>query len=485
LPMRLLCIFICEVCERFAYYGPSLLFIVYCQDYLGLTSNSASAVSRGFNFLSYFTAIIGAVVSDSLFGKFKTIFGFACWYLIGLVILSCSAIGVEAGNTSPGAWPLAGFFVSIFCFISWGTGGIKANVSAFAAEQIPLGNRPTKDPKVFIGYDATVERLFQFFYWAINVGSFLGQLISPIIYHSVGKPAISYGVAACIFVPGIIVFVLGKNQYHVNEIKGNPLFKAFRCIKMGFANRKSMPAGGHFLDTAKGKSDEWDDKYVDDLKRTMKGCKIFPFYIGFWALYYNINDNFINTGLNMEGPWWLQAEQLVVVANIALIVLIPVFDTLVIPALRKMGFKLGPVTRIIIGYAICVITFIYATVLEHFVYSTGPYYSDLNKPLGATEYPKNHISIWWQIPVYVCVAIAEIFASATGLEFAYKYAAPELKSLVMALYLFMTCLGNLVGMILAIWSSHPNFVVLFAVECSALGVLTFIFFLMYRNLDDE
>jgi len=129
--------------------------------------------------------------------------------------------------------------------------------------------------------------------------------------------------------------------------------------------------------------------------------------------------------------------------------------------------------------------FIYVTVLQAVLYNTGPWYNftDLTGLPPNTD-PVNDLAVWWQMPPYAVIAISEIFASATGLEFAFKQAAPELKSIVMALFLLTNCGGSLIGMFLAIWSFDPYFVTVFAVQTAMLAVITVIFYFLFRKLDD-
>ena len=54
---------------------------------------------HGFNFLRYFTPIIGAIMADSFFGKFKTILYLSIVYTIGEVVLTVGSMGnSEDGN---------------------------------------------------------------------------------------------------------------------------------------------------------------------------------------------------------------------------------------------------------------------------------------------------------------------------------------------------------------------------------------------------
>ena len=49
----------------------------------------------------------------------------------------------------------------------------------------------------------------------------------------------------------------------------------------------------------------------------------------------------------------------------------------------------------------------------------------------------------WQLAAYVVITAAEVLLSITCLEFSYTQAPPQMKSLVMSLYLLSVSLGNL------------------------------------------
>ncbi|KAJ2039867.1 hypothetical protein IW146_002337 [Coemansia sp. RSA 922] len=464
-----------ELCERFAYYGASLMFSIYLQKILLQSKPQAVALNRVNQFMSYATTILGAVIADQWLGKFKTILIFASLYLVGLILLTISS----ADFSIDGGFGLAGFCISVFAFIGFGTGGIKSNVSSFMAEQIPLGYRPTKTPGVYEDSKLTIERGFRYFYWSINLGAFIGQLICPQVAKNKSY-AMAFMIPAIVFFVGIVVFVAGSKRYIKKKPQGTVLTKVWRCMRYARKNKKEGQA--HWLDGALGAENvEWNDEFVIGLQRSLRACKVFLFYPLYWALYNNMSDNFINQGLTMKRPGWLSVDQLNVVNSLVLVISIPIFDNFVFPLLRRCGLRMGPIARITTGFVIVVCGFIYVTVLQKIIYTKGPYYdfTGPDVPVGAT----NDISVWFQIVPYAAVAISEIFASVTGLEFAFSQAPAELKSVLTAVFLFTNCGGALIGLILAIWGGDPQVLYVFAAETAVLGVMSVVFYFCFRHYD--
>ncbi|PVV03131.1 hypothetical protein BB560_002401 [Smittium megazygosporum] len=464
-----------ELCERFTYYGSSLMFTTYLNKQLNQDRNNAVSINRGFTFLAYATTLLGGYISDEFLGKYKTISIFAIWYLLGSALLSVSAITSIAMGTR-----LALFIVSTYVFIAFGTGGIKANVSTFVAEQIRSGYKPTSEPGVYYDSRLTTERCYRYFYWAINIGATTGILSCPVIAKRQGYD-IAFATPAALMFVCILVFIPSYRFFYHKKPAGSIFAKSIRVFK--YAKKHKSASNAHWLDAAKGVKDaEWNDAFIEGLKRSIKACKVFLFYPFYWALYNNMTDNFINQGLRMKRPSWLESSQLVVVSSVFLIITIPIFDTFIFPFLARKRVKLGPIKRIFIGFIIVVIDFILVTVLQKQVYKTGPYY-DFTGP-DATSESFNNISIFWQIPIYITQAISEIFASITGLEYAYSQAPTELKSALQALFLFTNAGGSLIGLLLSRWSNDPEVLYNFAAQTCIMAAVTALFYYCFRHYDE-
>ncbi|KAJ2716987.1 hypothetical protein H4R19_000296 [Coemansia spiralis] len=448
-----LLVVVLELCERLAYYGATLMFSIYLQEVLGRSKSQSVALNRVNQFMSYATTIFGAIVADKWLGKFKTIILFSLIYLIGLVVLTISS----ADFSINGGFGLAGFCIAI-----------------------PVGFTATKVPGVYEDSKLTTERSFRYFYWATNIGGLAGLLACPQVAKHASYP-LAYMIPAIAFAVGIAVFMLGTKKYVKKQPQGTVLAKVWHCMWFAWKNRRACQS--HWLDGALGAGgDDWNDEFVIGLQRSLRACKVFLFYPVYWALYGNMSDNFINQGMTTKRPDWLSVDQLYLVNGLVLIIAIPLFDNFIFPLLRRMGLRMGPITRITIGFIIVVCGFIYVTVLQKIIYTKGPYYdfTGPNVPEGAS----NDISVWYQIVPYAAVGISEIFSNVTGLEYAYSQAPTELKSTLTSLFLFTNCGGALIGMILAIWGGDPDVLYMFAAKTAILGVLAGIFYYCFRHYDE-
>lgn len=173
--------------------------------------------------------VIGGMIADQYLGKINTILAFSAIYMVGLIILTATSApaAIENGAAFPG-------FVVAIVIIGLGTGGIKANVSPLVAEQYNvqkpyvrvqprtnwLGRKQGDEvERVIVTPQATYQKLFNMFYWGINVGS-LSAIFTTLMESHIGFwPA--YLLPTCMFIPGILVVLLGKKIYRQHPPRGS------------------------------------------------------------------------------------------------------------------------------------------------------------------------------------------------------------------------------------------------------------------------
>ena len=135
--------------------------------------------------------------------------------------------------------------------------------------------------------------------------------------------------------------------------------------------------------------------------------------------------------------------------------------------------------RITSGFICISLAMAWAAVVQNRIYATGPYYDFTQEKPCNTCQKHNDITVAWQIPTYFFIAISEIFASITGLEYAFTQAPPTLKSIVMSLFLFTSALGSVLNFALVPVTVNPKLLWMYAslaITSLFVGVLFFIIF---------
>ena len=126
-------ILLSELCERFSYYGMRAVLILYLKDFLFLSDNTSVVIYHLFTMGCYFSPLFGGWVSDTYWGRFKTIVILSIVYVAGSAVLTVGSIpGLYPSDTS--RVPVAAFIG--MALIAIGTGGIKPCVSAFGGDQL-------------------------------------------------------------------------------------------------------------------------------------------------------------------------------------------------------------------------------------------------------------------------------------------------------------------------------------------------------------
>lgn len=489
IPLRAWLVAIVELAERFSYYGLSTPFQNYMQNgpddkphgLLSLGSQGATGLSYFFQFWCYLTPVFGAWVADTYLGKFKAIFLFACVYIVGIFILFITSFPQFSDHDTA----LGGFIASLI-IIGIATGGVKSNVSPLIADQVPKEKPSIKflksGEKVIVDQALTVQNVFMIFYFMINIGA-LSLLATTQLEARVGFWA-AFLLPFCFFFIALFVLFLGRNQYVKVPVGDKIISKCFRICFIGIRNKFNMDVAKPSVSPEANYP--WSDKFVEEVKRAVLACKLFLFYPIYWLVYGQMVNNFVTQAGQME-LHGLPNDLLQAINSIAILVFVPVCDRLLYPFLRKFTpFK--SVTRIFFGFMWGTAAMLYAAVLQYFVYQAGPCY-DMPKAC-APEFRTvpNHIHIALQTPAYVLIALSEIFANITGLEYAYTKAPLSMKSFITSLYLLTNAFGSAIGIALSPTAENPKYVWTYsglAISCFIAGCLFWLIFQHYNKKEED
>ncbi|CAO3665982.1 unnamed protein product [Umbelopsis vinacea] len=478
-PLSAFLVILIEFCERFTYYGLSGPFQNYIQNppppsypadtpgALGRGQQTATALNTFFQFWCYITPIIGAIVADQYLGKYRTILVFGCIYITGLLIMTCTSIpsAIDSGASFPG-------FVVALIIIGLGTGGIKSNVSPLVAEQyrskVPYVQTLKSGERVIVSPRATYQKIFNMFYWGINVGG-LSAIATTELEKNVGFWS-AYLLPTAMFIPAMVVVVLGRKRYIQTPPRGSIFVEAGRLFRLSWKVKGGLdackPTRLEVENPDLMQNVTWDDVFVDELKRGLKACVVFCWYPIYWLCYSQMTTNLVS----QAGVMWTGNVPNDIMQNIdplVLIITIPIMDRLVYPGLRRIGIPMGPIFRIFLGFVFAAAAMAYTAGVQSMIYANLP----------------NLISAGIQIPSYILIALSEIFASITGLEYAYKKAPESMKSLVMALFLFTNCLGSVLQFALVSVTVDPKLTWMYTGIAAAMGACAPIFYIIHNKND--
>jgi POT family proton-dependent oligopeptide transporter len=369
-----------EAAERFSFYGMRTILVVFMLQYLhfmdgtggrALSNNEAVGNYHQFTSWVYFTPLLGALVADIFLGKYKTILWLSIVYCLGHAALACMG---SFGN-SPW-WLFSGLLL-----ICIGSGGIKPCVSAHVGDQFGKGNHHL------------ITRIYNWFYFSINFGSFFSTLLTPWLLEWYG-PHWAFGVPGVLMAIATFLFWLGRNRFvHI------------------------PPSGTGFFKEAFSR---------DGIVALAKVIPLFTFIAVFWSLYDQTGSSWVlqaeQMNLNFLGVNWLES-QIQAINPILILVFISLFTFFIYPWINRI-FPLTPLRKIGIGMILMTASFGLTTLVQTWI------------DAGARP------SIGWQLIAYVIITAAEVMVAIVGLEFAYTQAPKAMKSWVMSLFWLSVWGGN-------------------------------------------
>jgi POT family proton-dependent oligopeptide transporter len=350
--------------------------------------------------LAYFMPLVGGIMADWFFGKYKVILYVSILYAVGNLLLALSTHNI-------------GLFSVGLIVIAAAAGGIKSCVSANVGDQFDKSN------------DHLLSKMYGWFYFTINTGSIVSTLLIPIIYNKYGAE-LAFGIPGVLMCAATIIFWMGRKKYVRVKPSGpkreNFMVISYYAILQLFKKKDDRPFWERL-----SKERNFSAKSIDGVQAVYRILMIFAFTPIFWALWdQNLAEWVLQAkklDLNIFG-YTLFAEQVQTFNPIFLVSMIPVMTYGVFPLVEKIGITPTPLRKIGAGLFLTGITFVIIALLQENIDHGG------------------HPSVWWQILAYLILAIAEILVSITCLEYAYTHSPKSMKSTMSALYLLGISVGN-------------------------------------------
>ncbi len=380
-----------EAAERFSFYGMGSILALHMVKNLGLAQNQAVAGKSLFNAAVYLTPLLGALLSDALWGRYRTILWLSFGYVAGHAVLA--------------AWEAPAGLVLGLGLIALGAGGIKPCASAFAADQVP-----PEDGRA-------VERVYNLYYWMINLGSFASTLLIPWVFDHHG-PRWAFAIPGVAMALALMVFWIGRGRY----------------VRLPPARARAAATGGGAPAAPAGA------RALAAVRSVARIALVFAPVAIFWALYFQYDSAWTLQADRLDrrlGDLTISAGQLQTLNAIQVLLLIPFFTLVVYPGLERLGVRVTPLRKMTVGMFVAGLSFLASAVVEARL---------------AAGLPTHAL---WQTPQYVLMGIGEVLVSVTALEFAYTQAPRALKGLVMGLWYLTISGGTFLAALVAWLNRYP------------------------------
>jgi POT family proton-dependent oligopeptide transporter len=297
-----------EAAERFSYYGMRAILVIFMTQHLKNSSGQLDVMSeyeaQGYYHLFvsavYFMPLFGALLADSLLGKYRTIIFLSVIYCLGHFALAVD-------NTRMGLLVGQGL-------IAVGAGGIKPCVSAHVGDQFGIVNRHL------------ISKVFSWFYFSINLGAFTAMLIIPWLLDY-------YGASVAFAVPGFLM-LLATGVFWAGR---------YRFVHI-------PPSGTKFIKQVFSSS---------GIKTFGKLAAIYAFIAMFWALFEQTGSSWILQAQKMDRILFgfkLLPSQIQAANPLLIMLLAPLFSYGVYPFLNRF-FVLTTLRKMTIGLFLTVIAF--------------------------------------------------------------------------------------------------------------------------------
>ncbi|KAL6150416.1 peptide transporter ptr2 [Exserohilum turcicum] len=476
---------------------------------LGLGQSTATRVFCGF-FVLYFTCpIFFAPIIDSRLGQYKTLVASLAIYTLGCTALVASSAPklLDRGSGLPG------LAVAMF-LIALGGGCSQATIRSFIAAQytdrtprlqkrLPSQSRfctntrkrlehtsfskwlppAATEEVVLVDPELTLKFIYTLLFWVGNVGALL---VFPIVcierFHGF-FPAYLLGLG-CVSM-ALLMIIAGRKSFVKPPLSQNvtlPAAKVLLCAaRSGFNMEHADP---HYRSVHGKKAVAWSSQFVVEITRALGACRVLLAFVVFYICFDQMQNNLISQAGHMN-KGKTPNEVVPSMNQVACIIVSPLVEYVVDPALSKRRIYLRPVTRIAIGFIFISLSMAYAAVVQHFIYMSPPCFSHPshceNNP-GASQHRPN---IWIQTPVFVLMAAGEVFAMTTAMEYAERHAPHDMKVFVQAINMLITGVGSVCAMLIAEAAHDPYLVIFYSCLAGGMAATTVIFYILFRNKDRD
>ncbi|RWR77839.1 protein NRT1/ PTR FAMILY 7.2 isoform X4 [Cinnamomum micranthum f. kanehirae] len=459
-----------------AFFGVSVNLVLFLTRVLQQDNAIAANNVSKWTGTVYMCSLVGAFLSDSYWGRYKTCTVFQIIFVMiftifvfveqGLVLLSLTSwlllikpAGCGDGELLCEPVSIIGtaiFYLSIY-LIALGNGGYQPSIATFGADQFDVTDPVERHYKT---------AFFSYFYLALNLGSLFSNTVL-VYFEDTGKWWLGFWTATGSAVLALITFWIGTPGYRQVKPSGNPLPRVAQVF-VAAARKWDVKVstdgvelyeleGTEFLDkaaTLTGSNPCIEPKeknpwrlctvtQVEEAKCVLKLLPIWLCTIIYSVVFTQMASLFVEQGAAMDTdiftfhipPASMSAFDILSVA-----IFIPVYRQFLVPIAARFSHNPKGITelqRMGVGLVVAMLAMVAAGVVE---------LERLERVTGAHD--PSSLSIMWQIPQYTLIGISEVFMYVGQLEFFHGQAPDGIKSFGSSLCMASISFGNYVSSLL-------------------------------------
>ncbi|KAF8671997.1 hypothetical protein HU200_049817 [Digitaria exilis] len=457
-----------------AFFGVNVNLVLFLTRVLGQSNGDAANNVSKWTGTVYMFSLIGAFLSDSYWGRYKTCAIFQAIFVLGLALLSVSShlylitpegCGMEHAPCGPHTGKELGIFYMALYMIAFGNGGYQPNIATFGSDQFDEEDPAEAHSKI---------SFFSYFYLALNLGSLFSNTFLSYLEDE-GRWALGFWASTAAAATALLLFLSGTLRYRYFQPGGNPIGRVCQVAFAACRNRKAGTSPGvvtlyegdeksdtggrkllhtqgfSFLDRAAASVDDTDAKLgvrdpwklctvtqVEEVKSILRLLPIWLCTILYSVVFTQMASLFVVQGAAMRRttpfagfsipPSSMSAFDITTVAATIFLYRRAICSFLA----RLTGRPTGPteLQRMGLGLVVGAMAMATAGTVEHF------------RKAGATEAMSSDLHIMWQVPQYALIGVSEVMMYVGQLEFFNGQMPDGLKSFGSALCMMSMSLGN-------------------------------------------
>ncbi|OAE34808.1 hypothetical protein AXG93_2528s1740 [Marchantia polymorpha subsp. ruderalis] len=428
-------VFACEFFEGLVAKGLFAVIALFFLESLHYDENTATELVHLFMFTSSFSSIVGAVISDG-------------YILCGLTLL-CTATLLDMNWRRPLSF--AALFLSGIggggrpAFLTFGCDQVMWSVCRKAASNLESGE--SRADLMARSQGTASRQYFSSMYMFKKTGYAVGALLNPAIrVRSGGTFFYVFLLCACAKATGILIFWSGRQHYQFEkpDLDGDS-DERDDLLKNDGQNSTDRNARSDLRKT-QAVLRSWEN-----MKSVISALLVLAPLIFFTALDLQVGSTWIfqarimNCTISWLGNYTVPPDQMPVLTEILDVLVVPLVHMVIYPFVDKYVTRLTDLRKIL-GSFICV--------TGAFVMS-GTLQIAIDTDRKKTSSGFSDVSIQWQFPQYVAMAMAVAMNVIARTDFAYHEAPKSMKTAVNAVIESFAGIGN--GLIIVILLSlGPN-----------------------------